>query len=81
MFCTDPDNRGGRGIGNAIRMNGECVSRSRDHEMFAIFFVKDGYTGLVRSALSAVFSYGDYLDEVKRSKKAKDEVAFNFLKY
>ena len=37
------DNRGGGGIGNAIRMNGECVSRSRDHEMFAIFFVKDGY--------------------------------------
>ena len=37
------DNRGGGGIGNAIRMNGECLSRSRDHEMFAIFFVKDGY--------------------------------------
>ena len=31
-------------------------------------------TGLVRSALSAVLSDGEYLDEVERSKKAKDEV-------
>ena len=63
-------------------MNGECVSRSRDHEMFAIFFCERWlYTGLVLSALSAVLSDGEYLDEVKRSIKAKDEVFFNFLKY
>ena len=32
-------------------------------------------TGLVRSALCAVLTDGEYLDEVERSKKAKDEVS------